>query len=108
MPAILEVENVVKRFGDFEAVKGVSFTVDEGEVFGLLGPNGAGKTTTISMLTGIMEPSSGTARIGGHDILKEPGIVKKMNGLVPQDLALYPTLSARKPQLFRQHLRSSR
>jgi len=95
MPAILEVENLVKKFGDFEAVKGVSFTVDEGEVFGLLGPNGAGKTTTISMLTGILEPTSGTARIGGHDLRKEPGEVKKINGLVPQDLALYPTLSAR-------------
>ncbi|OQB27538.1 MAG: Daunorubicin/doxorubicin resistance ATP-binding protein DrrA [Chloroflexi bacterium ADurb.Bin180] len=95
MPKILEVDNLVKRFGEYEAVKGVSFAVDEGEVFGLLGPNGAGKTTTISMLTGILAPSSGTARIGGHDILKEPGAVKKMNGLVPQDLALYPTLSAR-------------
>lgn len=95
MAAILEVDNLGKRFGEFEAVKGVSFVVDEGEVFGLLGPNGAGKTTTISMLTGILAPSSGTARIGGHDILKEPGVVKKMNGLVPQDLALYPTLSAR-------------
>ena len=95
MPAILEVENLVKRFGDFEAVKGVSFTVDEGEVFGLLGPNGAGKTTTISMLTGVLEPTSGTARIGGHDLRKEPGEIKKINGLVPQDLALYPTLSAR-------------
>ena len=95
MPAILEVENLVKKFGDFEAVKGVSFTVDEGEVFGLLGPNGAGKTTTISMLTGVLEPTSGTARIGGHDIRKEPDEVKKINGLVPQDLALYPTLSAR-------------
>ena len=95
MAAILEVDNLVKRFGEFEAVKGVSFAVEEGEVFGLLGPNGAGKTTTISMLTGVLAPSSGTARIGGHDILKEPGVVKKMNGLVPQDIALYPTLSAR-------------
>ncbi len=95
MPAILEVENLVKKFGDFEAVKGVSFTVDEGEVFGLLGPNGAGKTTTISMLTGILEPTAGTARIGGHDLRKEPAEIKKINGLVPQDLALYPTLSAR-------------
>jgi ABC-2 type transport system ATP-binding protein len=95
MPAILEVESLVKKFGDFEAVKGVSFTVEEGEVFGLLGPNGAGKTTTISMLTGILEPTSGTARIGGYDIRKEPDQVKKLNGLVPQDLALYPTLSAR-------------
>jgi ABC-2 type transport system ATP-binding protein len=95
MPAILEVDNLVKKYGDFEAVKGVSFSVEEGEVFGLLGPNGAGKTQTISMLTGVIPPTSGTARIGGFDILKERDKVKKINGLVPQDLALYPTLSAR-------------
>ena len=64
-------------------------------MFGLLGPNGAGKTTTISMLTGLLTPTSGTARIAGYDITKEPQKVKNINGLVPQDLALYPTLSAR-------------
>ncbi len=95
MPAILEVENLIKKYGDFEAVKGISFSVEEGEVFGLLGPNGAGKTQTISMLTGVIPPTAGTARIGGYDIRKEPDQVKKINGLVPQDLALYPTLSAR-------------
>jgi len=95
MPAILEVENLVKKYGDFEAVKGISFTVEEGEVFGLLGPNGAGKTQTISMLTGVIPPTSGTARIGGFDLHKDHDQVKKINGLVPQDLALYPTLSAR-------------
>ena len=95
MPAILEVDNLVKKYGDFEAVKGISFSVEEGEVFGLLGPNGAGKTQTISMLTGVVQPTSGTARIGGHDIRTHMGEVKKINGLVPQDLALYPTLSAR-------------
>lgn len=95
MPAILEVEGLVKKYGDFEAVKGISFEVQEGEVFGLLGPNGAGKTQTISMLTGVIPPTAGTARIGGHDIHKEMGEVKKINGLVPQDLAIYPTLSAR-------------
>ena len=95
MPAILEVDNLVKKYGDFTAVKGINFSVEEGEVFGLLGPNGAGKTQTISMLTGVITPTSGTARIGGHDILQESDQVKKLNGLVPQDLALYPTLSAR-------------
>ncbi len=64
MSAILEVENLVKKFGEFEAVKGISFAVEEGEIFGLLGPNGAGKTTTISMLTGVLPPTAGTARIG--------------------------------------------
>jgi ABC-2 type transport system ATP-binding protein len=95
MPAILEVDNLVKKYGDFEAVKGISFSVEEGEVFGLLGPNGAGKTQTISMLTGVIPPTSGTARIGGYDIHKDQSQVKKITGLVPQDLALYPTLSAR-------------
>ncbi len=95
MPNILEVDNLVKKYGDFEAVKGISFAVEEGEIFGLLGPNGAGKTQTISMLTGVVEPTSGTARIGGYDIRKQMNQVKRINGLVPQDLALYPTLSAR-------------
>ena len=95
MAPILEVENLVKKYGDFYAVNGVSFSVDEGEVFGLLGPNGAGKTQTISMLTGIIPPTEGTARIGGYDILEDMDKVKELNGLVPQELALYPTLSAR-------------
>ena len=95
MTTILEVENLVKHYGNFQAVKGVSFTVEEGEIFGLLGPNGAGKTTVISMLTGIIPPTSGTARIGGRDIVREALEVKRMIGLVPQDLAIYPTLSAR-------------
>lgn len=68
MTNILEVDNLVKRYGDFAAVDGVSFDMEEGEVFGLLGPNGAGKTTTISMLTGVTDPTEGTARIGGFDI----------------------------------------
>ncbi|MFO7697211.1 MAG: ABC transporter ATP-binding protein [Anaerolineae bacterium] len=92
---MLEVENLSKQFGSHFAVDGVSFSVEQGEVFGLLGPNGAGKTTTISMLTGVLEPSGGTARIGGHDIRTDMAQAKKLNGLVPQDLALYPTLSAR-------------
>ncbi|MBN1643182.1 MAG: ATP-binding cassette domain-containing protein [Anaerolineae bacterium] len=92
---MLEVEGLAKKFGDYEAVKGIDFTVEEGEIFGLLGPNGAGKTTAISMLTGVLEPTAGTARIGGHDIHTDMDKVKEINGLVPQDLALYPTLSAR-------------
>jgi ABC-2 type transport system ATP-binding protein len=95
MPAILEVDNLVKKYGDFEAVGGISFSVEHGEVFGLLGPNGAGKTQTISMLTGVIPPAAGTAHIGGYDIRTQMDQVKKINGLVPQDLALYPTLSAR-------------
>jgi ABC-2 type transport system ATP-binding protein len=95
MPTILEVENLSKKYGDFEAVKGINFSVEEGEFFGLLGPNGAGKTQTNSMLTVVIPPTSGTARISGHDLHSDMDEVKKVNGLVPQDLALYPTLSAR-------------
>ena len=95
MSPILAVDHLVKKYGDFEAVKGISFTVEESEIFGLLGPNGAGKTTIISMLTGVIAPTSGTARIGGYDIITQMDEVKKFNGLVTQDLALYPTLSAR-------------
>ncbi len=93
--SILTVRDLHKKYGDHEVVKGISFSVQEGEVFGLLGPNGAGKTQTISMLTGVIEPTSGTAVIGGYDIKTQMNQVKKINGLVPQDLALYPTLSAR-------------
>jgi ABC-2 type transport system ATP-binding protein len=81
MPAILEVQGLEKKFGDFRAVKSISFEVEEGEVFGLLGPNGAGKTTAISMLTGVLPPTAGTARIGGYDILEQSDDVKRINGL---------------------------
>ncbi|NLG26416.1 MAG: ATP-binding cassette domain-containing protein [Chloroflexi bacterium] len=95
MAPIVEVRDLAKEFGEFTAVKGITFSVEEGEVFGLLGPNGAGKTTTISILTGILPPSSGTATVAGYDIVKQLPQVKRVNGLVPQELALYPTLSAR-------------
>jgi ABC-2 type transport system ATP-binding protein len=95
MPVILEADQITKKYGNVEVVHGISFQVEEGEVFGLLGPNGAGKTTSISMLTGLFPPTSGSAHIGGFDIQKEPIKAKQITGLVPQDLALYPTLSAR-------------
>ena len=69
---MLEVKNLKKRFGDFEAVKGVSFSVAGGEVLGFLGPNGAGKSTTMRMITGFLPPTAGTAVIDGHDISSDP------------------------------------
>jgi ABC-2 type transport system ATP-binding protein len=95
MPVILEAENLVKKYGENVAVKGISFTMEEGEIFGLLGPNGAGKSTTISMLTCLFPPTEGSVRIYGHDAVKEASQVKRLIGIVPQDLALYPTLNAR-------------
>ena len=95
MAIILEAENLVKKYGENLAVKGISFNMQEGEVFGLLGPNGAGKSTTIAMLTCLFPPTEGRVRIYGHDVVKEANQVKRLIGIVPQDLALYPTLNAR-------------
>jgi len=95
MSNILEVHNLAKAYGDFQAVKGVSFDIKDGEIFSLLGPNGAGKTTTISMLSTLLAPTSGEASIGGHSVTRDPMRVRQMIGVVPQDLALYEDLSAR-------------
>jgi ABC-2 type transport system ATP-binding protein len=100
MAAILEVKNLVKKHGDFVAVKGISFDIQEGEIFSLLGPNGAGKTTTISVLSTLYAPTSGDATIGGRSVSKEPMAVRNVIGLVPQELALYDDLSARENLLF--------
>jgi len=100
MPSILEVKDLVKQYGDFTAVKGISFDIKEGEIFSLLGPNGAGKATTISMLSTLYTPTSGDATIGGHSISKDPMAVKQVIGVVPQDLALYEDLTARENLIF--------
>jgi ABC-2 type transport system ATP-binding protein len=92
---ILEVKNLVKQYGDFAAVKDVNLAVQKGEILGLLGPNGAGKTTIISMVTGLLEPTSGTITVDDLDLGADTNAVKARLGLVPQELALYPTLSAR-------------
>ena len=96
----IEVENLRKSFGDFQAVQGASFVAQAGEVLSLLGPNGAGKSTTISMLSGLLAPTSGDACIMGHSILREPEEAKKSLGVVPQEIALYPDLSARENLVF--------
>jgi len=97
MKPIVEVRGLVKQYPSASepAVREVSFAIRQGEIFGLLGPNGAGKTTTISMLSCLLEPTSGGASVAGFDLAGEPGEVKKRIGLVPQEIALYPTLSAR-------------
>jgi ABC-2 type transport system ATP-binding protein len=100
MSPILDVQNLVKKFGDITAVDGVSFDIQEGEVFSLLGPNGAGKTTTISMLSCLLEPTSGDAIIAGHSVTHDALEVKGVIGVVPQEIALYEELSARENLTF--------
>jgi ABC-2 type transport system ATP-binding protein len=85
-PAAIKVENIVKRYGNFEAVKGVNFEVANGEIFGLLGPNGAGKSTLIRMMTTLIPVTSGRALVGGHDVEKEANAVRNMIGVIPQAL----------------------
>ena len=100
MGPILEVKDLQKKYGDFAAVKGISFEIQEGEIFSLIGPNGAGKTTTLSMLSTLYTPTAGDATIGGHSISKEPMAVKQVIGVVPQELALYEDLTARENLIF--------
>src|SRR5829696_1908664 len=94
IPPAIEVEDLVKTYGDVEAVGGVSFTVAPGEVFGFLGPNGAGKTTTINMLCTLGRPTSGVARVAGHDVVAERDEVRRHIGLVFQDPTLDGYLTA--------------
>ena len=96
----IEVRNLKKSFGDFQAVQDASFNAESGEVLSLLGPNGAGKSTTISMLSGLLAPTAGDASVMGHSVTKEPAAAKASLGVVPQDIALYPDLSARENLVF--------
>lgn len=91
---IVIADLLVKRFDKLTAVDGISFEIEEGQVFGLLGPNGAGKSTTISMLSTYLKPTGGDARIDGYSINRDAGAIKKIIGVVPQEIALYPTLTA--------------
>jgi ABC-2 type transport system ATP-binding protein len=97
---IIEVNSLRKRYGDLEAVKGVSFSVRLGEIFSLLGPNGAGKTTTLSMLSCLLAPTAGDAIVSGHSVREAPLRVKASIGVVPQEIALYGELSAQENLVF--------
>src|SRR5580700_9546406 len=90
----VEVENLTKRFGDFVAVDGLSFSVAHGEIFGLLGPNGAGKSTLIRMLTTLVPPTSGVARINNFDVVRQPNQVRRSIGVIPQAMTSDLELSA--------------
>ena len=93
-PVAVRVEELYKRYGAIEAVAGLSFQINSGEVFGLLGPNGAGKTTTISVLATQLRPSAGDAKVFEHSVCSDRGAVRGVIGVVPQDLSLYPKLTA--------------
>lgn len=90
---MIEVENLVRRFGPAVAVDGISFRVDDGEIYGLLGPNGSGKSTTMKILAGILPPTSGGVVIGGVDVSQNPLRVKEITGYVPETPALYESLT---------------
>ena len=90
---MLEVSNLKKSFGVIDAVRGVSFKVDKGEILGFLGPNGAGKSTTMRMITGFLPPSDGTAIICGHDVRTEPVAAKKCIGYLPENAPVYSDMT---------------
>lgn len=92
--AFLAVNNLKKSFKDLKAVDGVSFSIDKGEIFGLLGPNGAGKTTTIRILSTIIPSDNGEVIIGGYSVKTHPEEVRSIIGICPQEMALYPDMSA--------------
>ncbi|HVM64356.1 MAG TPA: ATP-binding cassette domain-containing protein [Acidimicrobiales bacterium] len=103
-PNAVEVDHLAKRYGELEAVKGVTFSVEEGETFGFLGPNGAGKSTTISMLCTLVDPTSGTARVAGFDVVRERSLVRQNIGLVFQDTTLDDYLTAEENLRFHAEL----
>lgn len=86
---MIKVEHLTKYYGDFLAVDDLSFTIEEGHVYGFLGPNGAGKSTTMNILTGCLSATSGRVEIGGHDIFEEPGEAKHLIGYLPEQPPLY-------------------
>jgi ABC-2 type transport system ATP-binding protein len=96
----IQVQDLWRSFGDLQAVKGASFEAHTGEVLSLLGPNGAGKSTTISMLSGLLAPDAGEASINGHSVTGDAENAKACLGVVPQDIALYPDLTARENLVF--------
>ena len=105
MQTMVETRNLRKTYSrpdgsTIEAVKGVDLEIQQGEIFSLLGPNGAGKTTTISMISGLVEPTEGDATIGGFSITRQSMEAKRLMGFVPQEIALYPELSARQNLTF--------
>jgi ABC-2 type transport system ATP-binding protein len=91
----VEVKNLVKKYGSFEAVKNISFSIDEGEIFGLIGPNGAGKTTTLRVLSTLLQITSGEVKILNYDLKKEPDEIRKIISYLPEDAGAYKNLTGK-------------
>jgi len=102
---VIEMSSLTKRYGRLTAVDNLTLSVDEGSIFGFLGPNGAGKTTTIKMLVGLTHPTSGTATVGDHDIIRESVKVREIVGVLPDPIGFYDNLTARQTLNFFRELR---
>ncbi len=101
--AIIKVQNLVKNFGSVEAVKGISFTIDQGEIFGLIGPNGAGKTTTLRVLATLLQITNGSVSLFGFDVEKHPEKIRKQISYLPEDAGAYKNLTGRQYLEFIAH-----
>ena len=102
---MIEVEHLTRRFGDHIAVNDLSFTAEKGTIYGFLGTNGAGKSTTMNMMTGYLAPSSGTVKIDGFDILKQPEDAKKRIGYLPEIPPVYPDMTVKEYLFFAAELK---
>jgi len=102
--ALVETESLVKAYGAFRAVDGLDLRLNEGEVYGFLGPNGSGKSTTILMMLGLTEPTSGNVRVAGHNPTREPLVVKRQVGYLPESVGFYPDLSGKENLMFTAEL----
>ncbi|MFN7974047.1 MAG: ABC transporter ATP-binding protein, partial [Acidobacteriota bacterium] len=102
---MIEVEGLSKSYGTVEALRGISFSVKRGEIVGLLGPNGAGKTTTMKILTGYLQPTDGTARIGGTDVLDDPLRVQAQVGYLPENAPIYLDMAVQEYLMLAADLR---
>jgi len=101
---MIEAQNLTRRYGDFTAVHGISFTVGEGEIVGMLGPNGAGKTTTIRMITGFLPPTSGQVTVAGKDLFESPREARRQLGYLPENVALYGEMRVEEYLAYRARL----
>ncbi|WP_243297695.1 ABC transporter ATP-binding protein [Bacillus litorisediminis] len=97
---LINVQDVKKKYGKHESLKGISFSIEKGEVFGLIGPNGAGKSTLLSIMATILQPTAGTIIIDGKDVKKQAKDIRRRLGFVPQDLALWPELTVEENMIF--------